>query len=529
MSYGAAGFAEYGLPTGASVATAVGRGGGKAKARALLAPTEEMAWEKTYERTWDAIEEDEETGALITRRLGRARGTAGADNSTAHIQRGMMRHVFLVLDMSRSMESNDLKPSRAAATVELAGEFVREYFDQNPISSLGVIVAADGLAIKVSDLSGNPRRHTDAITAQCKTTSGDLSLQNCLETASRTLMLAPPFGTREVVLVQGAHATCDPGNIDDAIAECVAAKVRVAIISLPGEVYVSSRIAKDTGGTYVVPENYDAFRTALLACCRPPPRRADEEVPLNVLVQMGFPKLVSEKPGLCSCHLQLRPHGYICPRCSARSCEVPTVCPVCSLQLVSAPGLARTYHHLFPVPLFIEVPRAGGAGMLIVKRKQPPSVGSSASFSAAAAAAVSSSPSSSSSSSSSERVNGRSNQVEVGALLDQDGEVSSASAPPLLSSDPMLSGGERRRGSSISGREQQEQQLRGSTAAPEDGIEMVGDESAFCSACTMPLARADARYVCPRCRFAYCRDCDTVIHETLHNCPSCVGNRTSLQ
>ena len=29
------------------------------------------------------------------------------------------------------------------------------------------------------------------------------------------------------------------------------------------------------------------------------------------------------------------------------------------------------------------------------------------------------------------------------------------------------------------------------------------------------------RSSCPQCRCTFCYDCDTFIHETLHNCPGC--------
>ncbi|CAI5972361.1 unnamed protein product [Closterium sp. NIES-65] len=40
----------------------------------------------------------------------------------------------------------------------------------------------------------------------------------------------------------------------------------------------------------------------------------------------------------------------------SRVCALPAECPVCALTLVSSPHLARSYHHLFPVPPFSEVP-----------------------------------------------------------------------------------------------------------------------------------------------------------------------------
>ncbi|XP_010148085.1 PREDICTED: general transcription factor IIH subunit 2-like, partial [Eurypyga helias] len=48
--------------------------------------------------------------------------------------------------------------------------------------------------------------------------------------------------------------------------------------------------------------------------------------------------------------------GYFCPQCRAKYCELPVECKVCGLTLVSAPHLARSYHHLFPLDAFQEVP-----------------------------------------------------------------------------------------------------------------------------------------------------------------------------
>lgn len=47
-------------------------------------------------------------------------------------------------------------------------------------------------------------------------------------------------------------------------------------------------------------------------------------------------------------------NGYNCPQCGSRYCELPVECKQCGLTLVSAPHLARSYHHLFPIKPFIE-------------------------------------------------------------------------------------------------------------------------------------------------------------------------------
>lgn len=48
--------------------------------------------------------------------------------------------------------------------------------------------------------------------------------------------------------------------------------------------------------------------------------------------------------------------GYFCPQCRAKYCELPVECKICGLTLVSAPHLARSYHHLFPLDAFQEIP-----------------------------------------------------------------------------------------------------------------------------------------------------------------------------
>lgn len=70
------------------------------------------------------------------------------------------------------------------------------------------------------------------------------------------------------------------------------------------------------------------------------------------LMQMGFAvRLPYTAPlTLCACHSELRRQGYICPRCGSKLCDIPTDCAVCDLVVVSSPHLARSYHHLFPVP-----------------------------------------------------------------------------------------------------------------------------------------------------------------------------------
>ena len=74
---------------------------------------------------------------------------------------------------------------------------------------------------------------------------------------------------------------------------------------------------------------------------------------------MGFPQKAADGPTAVAfvgpdCLLQSG--GFTCPRCKARVVDLPSTCHVCGLTLVSSSQLARSYHHLFPVKPFVEVP-----------------------------------------------------------------------------------------------------------------------------------------------------------------------------
>ena len=108
---------------------------------------------------------------------------------TTPLQRGIIRHLIVVLDLSSAMTEKDLRPSRFLLTIRYAEEFVTEYFEQNPISQLGFIGMRDGLAIRISDISGNPSEHIAALQSlREKEPIGDASLQNALEMARGALL-----------------------------------------------------------------------------------------------------------------------------------------------------------------------------------------------------------------------------------------------------------------------------------------------------------------------------------------------------
>ncbi|KAH8928887.1 TFIIH basal transcription factor complex, subunit SSL1 [Atractiella rhizophila] len=343
-------------------------------------------WEEEYQRSWDVVQEDE-SGSLQTsvdQWLAGNRRRRILRDATA-VQRGIIRHLVLVIDLSLSMMDRDLRPTRLELSIQYAKEFINEFFDQNPISQLAIVGTRDGLAERLSPLSGNPIDHEKGLANKRKLDpSGEPSLQNALEMAKGLLSHLPSHGSREIVVIFGSLTTCDPGNIHTTIESLEKLRIRVSIIGLAAELRICREISVRTHGSFGVVLNEQHFRDLLMESVQPPPlpsstitttTRSSLLSALNApptpaapkpappstadLIQMGFPLLdfckSSSFPTLCTCHSKLRLKVFICPRCKAQYCEIPVDCGICGLMIVSSPLLARSYKHLVPVLNFKEV------------------------------------------------------------------------------------------------------------------------------------------------------------------------------
>ncbi|CCH43771.1 General transcription factor IIH subunit 2 [Wickerhamomyces ciferrii] len=318
------------------------------------------SWEDEYQRSWDIVKEDE-AGSIagIVSGLLQHQKKRIIKNVTP-FQRGIIRNLILILDLSSSMLEKDLRPNRHSITITNAIQFVTEFFDQNPISQLGIIIMRNGIGQLVSQVGGNPQEHIDALKSIKKLEpKGDPSLQNALEMSRGLLMHVASHCTREVLIIYGSLLSLDPGNIHKTVNSLVEEKIRVKIIGLSAQVSICKEICKKTNfgdeNSYNVILNEQHFKELFM----------DAVVPLPVnkinksftLVKMGFPYRISEdSPSFCSCHSKLTYGGYICPNCKSKICSLPTICPCCNTMLILSTHLARSYHHLLPLKNFIEVP-----------------------------------------------------------------------------------------------------------------------------------------------------------------------------
>ncbi|KAJ6499215.1 Ssl1-like-domain-containing protein [Mycena sanguinolenta] len=324
-------------------------------------------WEASYTRSWDTVQEDE-AGSLQSAvedwmARGRRRRLLAP---VAPVRRTIIRHLVLLLDLSTSMLDRDMRPTRFDLTLQYAREFIVEWFDQNPLGQIGVVGMRAGIGERVGEMSaGNPQDVLKAIADRHKLEPvGEPSLQNSIELARGSMNHLPTHSSREIIIIFGSLTTCDPGNIHDTLDACVTNKIRVSVVALAAEMKICRELCDKTGGQFGVAMNEGHFKDLLFELIPPPAQKALSRAagagatnPAADLMMMGFPTRLPDAspPSLCVCHSELRSEGFLCPRCLAKVCDVPTDCDICDLMIVSSPHLARSYHHLFPVKPYTAV------------------------------------------------------------------------------------------------------------------------------------------------------------------------------
>lgn len=197
---------------------------------------------------------------------------------------------------------------------------------------------------------------------------GQVKHRECVTTVLISLCShLPSTSSLEVLVLFSSLTSTDPGSIHKTLAALITSKIRVSIIALAAELKICRLIAEKTGGKFGValnePHYHDlmwemvqapattmAGTTGLKTALDTAAKRArgggsSSKAPPCDLMMMGFPtRLPIASPiSLCACHGAMRQGGYLCPRCGAKVCEVPTDCEVCGLMVVSSPHLARRF------------------------------------------------------------------------------------------------------------------------------------------------------------------------------------------
>ena len=397
---------------------------------------------------------------------------------TTPLQRGIIRHLLLVLDLSDAMAEKDLRPTRYLLTLRYTTVFITEFFEQNPISQLGIIGMRDGIALNISPLSGNPNDHIANIQKlRQDEPKGQPSLQNALNMAHGWLYHAPSHTTREILILFGSLLSSDPDDIHTTISELVSSHVAVQIIGLAAQVAICLTIATRTNPsllpsqTYTVALNEQHYRDLLMRATTPPTTpnaTAEDSASKSSLLMMGFPsRTVDPFPTLCACHGKPSREGYLCSRCSNKVCSLPTVCPACNLTLILSTHLARSYHHLFPLRNWKEVSWVKA---------------------------------------------GQSDQNSCFGC-----QTPFPERPALVPRRQSTTGGQNHDRMSLkTTRGQVVPSKHSAKAQPPAGASKDG-------------VSESGRYECETCGRFFCIDCDVFAHEVVHNCPGCQSREGELQ
>ena len=62
----------------------------------------------------------------------------------------------IIVDLSRASSIGDMRPNRLAVMAGVLQGFIRKFFDENPLSHLGLIIMRNGIAERLTELAGSP-------------------------------------------------------------------------------------------------------------------------------------------------------------------------------------------------------------------------------------------------------------------------------------------------------------------------------------------------------------------------------------
>jgi transcription initiation factor TFIIH subunit 2 len=245
--------------------------------------------------------------------------------------------------------------------------FVRAFHDENPLSNLAVTVTKDAKADKISEMSRSASMHLAAL-QNCTEVSGQPSVLNALQLGIAMLKSVPQYGSREMIFLASSISSVDPGDVYLTLEEVRREKIRVSVVHVAALVEVHRRLAERTEGRFGVALSLGHLKQLLAEHLQPPVASTSAEPGLAQMcsfVRMGFPSqrldqdqqslaLVAQ-PAFCSDVNDVRAAPFFCPRCKDAMSAVPATCRTCQLPSIAASHLARSYHHLFPVPAFVAV------------------------------------------------------------------------------------------------------------------------------------------------------------------------------
>ena len=151
----------------------------------------------------------------------------------------MLRNLTVIIDFSKAVLRQDLRPNRAIVAKEMAAKLLNEFHDLNPLGKISVIATMKQQAIMLSDFSQSKDFALKRIQA-IDDFEGCPSYQNALSLAIAQFeaINTPRHISKEILIINSSISINDPGDIFTTIEKVVSSRVTCSVFSLSAEINV---------------------------------------------------------------------------------------------------------------------------------------------------------------------------------------------------------------------------------------------------------------------------------------------------
>ncbi|GMH95656.1 hypothetical protein TrVE_jg13890 [Triparma verrucosa] len=271
------------------------------------------------------------------------------------IRRSMIRTVFILLDLSQCMSapSTHLAPNMFATVKLTLINWLRDFLNLNPCSSIAIIYSNNSGSTLLSDLTSSlPLLLNKLSTLKQSQCEGSCNLRAMLSTVSGIIPCLNGYSLPEIVLFYGGiHIQQGLGKVQDNIVN-----TSLNIFSLESEIYALRNLTTMTNpSNYFVPMSRTHLSSQLKNLLLPPTCSTLKPQ----MVEYGFPTLKNSPcPQLTHSDTgapTFTNSFFSCPKCSTLTSSIPSTCKTCSLVLINVTDLSKGYRSIHPINQFKEI------------------------------------------------------------------------------------------------------------------------------------------------------------------------------
>lgn len=340
----------------------------------VLSSTAAFKWEEAYTEGINirTVLQEDEGGSVenaINRLIMEERRQRRRLHRPSKVRLGMMRYLYIGLDISAANLLGSFDESRLKIIQETLLNLIDKFFEFNPLSSIGIIFVRDKRAQRLCALTSTVKHLKDAISGLNESMcTGEFSLQSMLEMVVNSFQNVPIHTSKQCLFIISSLNTVDAVNLNQTYEQLKMRSINCSIISFGAEVFAYKKLCATTLGKYGVVLHKQHLNMLLDEHVQPPPLKR-EQGNSDSIVRMGFPRRKKAiYTSFCTCHELLNEklstnladesrgsaYAFFCPQCDSKYCHTPVQCRFCGLLLLTSPQLARAHQHLEPLPAFKE-------------------------------------------------------------------------------------------------------------------------------------------------------------------------------